>query len=950
MWPPAQYVGPSAAEVSMKVRILTQLAPLARSVSEALEAAGHEVEVRSQPAFACELRHTSATTARALSDLADQLRPLAPVSTRVGRLDEADVELHLGERKPLSGWDLKLHTDSAPLAERLRQRYAELGFAFDGVDEQDVESSRMTYGGATAFARQVIRWFLRQEGITVTEDKSWSDEDNDVWLYLRDPLFDGRDLRPHVGVHIVGDDFEQMELLAAALGEAGFAQVTFGADTDGGRKLSIELGPYRKHEANASLLRRTVADFLQGHAIDDERYPLVVEDGAGATAQICLPLQAVVDGRVPPYAGAFPDRWDVVLRTDDRTQVEAVRSAFEQAGYAVRFEPLEGPTVAFQARWGAAASQYPVVELVTRQLHALRDALEADESFRVVTTKAFDDDDPRIELTLPTTGLSRSGFLHHLRMACAEYDFTLRAPDPNAYRALTDAIGGYGFRGFRSTADSDYSDHALKYGGAPPQLIEHLADVIERVTGVRPAVEKAWGDTDHDIWLCVPSPSRTLTSLSSAPLLASLAAWFTDEEEEEGEARPFIEIGEHEVRIGHVHLPRGKSAHPLVPREELFDHYCVDQLTAETLLHVAESVSLGEPCLLEGETSVSKTSVVQLLGLLAQRPVVRLNLNGQTDTGELVGRYVPQNTASLPVEPEELLAAVELLEDESRFILERARDQGRTLSEVEIQQIVANERMTVRPWRWQDGLVVAAMRHGWWLVLDELNLAEPQILERLNSLLERHPTLVLTEHDNSVFGPGGHPVHPDFRIFATMNPAEYAGRSVLSPAYRDRWRAYRYVEAPGEAEYRAMLAFGVFGTEPDVRVLGRAYTGRQRTPPYGALAEVPQIERFLAALARFHAGLERAVGRSGGLGSRRRERYVFTRRGLLAVMDYLVSAVADADPVRAMRVALYRYYLGRVGQAEDRAVVIELLDAAGIGPHTWNLDGPLPDEDSEGEE
>ena len=33
-----------------------------------------------------------------------------------------------------------------------------------------------------------------------------------------------------------------------------------------------------------------------------------------------------------------------------------------------------------------------------------------------------------------------------------------------------------------------------------------------------------------------------------------------------------------------------------------------------------------------------------------------------------------------------------------------------------------------------------------------VNLAEPQILERLNSVLEPNPSLVLTECDNSVIG------------------------------------------------------------------------------------------------------------------------------------------------------------------------------------------------------
>jgi hypothetical protein len=235
------------------------------------------------------------------------------------------------------------------------------------------------------------------------------------------------------------------------------------------------------------------------------------------------------------------------------------------------------------------------------------------------------------------------------------------------------------------------------------------------------------------------------------------------------------------------------------------------------------------------------------------------------------------------------------------------------------------------------------MKQGWWVVLDELNLAEPQILERLNPVLERDPSLVLSEHDNSVIGGSGHPVHPHFRVFATMNPAEYAGRSPLSPAYRDRWRAYRFVPAPGESEYLSMLRFLVHGTQPDVSVQGRSWLGKPQQAPLAALADVDGIDDFLRALARFHAALEEAVGRRGGsratqLGGRRRERYVFSRRGLLSVVDYLASHDLDDGGVPVLRRAIARYYLGRVQPGADQRVVARLLDAAGIGPSTWAPD------------
>ena len=81
---------------------------------------------------------------------------------------------------------------------------------------------------------------------------------------------------------------------------------------------------------------------------------------------------------------------------------------------------------------------------------------------------------------------------------------------------------------------------------------------------------------------------------------------------------------------------------------------------------VAQAVALREPCLLEGVTSTSKTSSILYLAALLNQPVVRLNLNGQTDTGELVGRFVPEHRIDdLPLDPEEMRDASELLEIET---------------------------------------------------------------------------------------------------------------------------------------------------------------------------------------------------------------------------------------------------------------------------------------------
>jgi len=229
------------------------------------------------------------------------------------------------------------------------------------------------------------------------------------------------------------------------------------------------------------------------------------------------------------------------------------------------------------------------------------------------------------------------------------------------------------------------------------------------------------------------------------------------------------------------------------------------------------------------------------------------------------------------------------------------------------------------------------------VILDEVNLAEPQILKRPNSLLKRDPSLVLTESDGSVLGPGGTPIHPDFRVFATMNPAEYAGRAALSPAHRNRWRGYRMVPDPDERGYLAMTRRLVFGVQPDVHAQGRTWAGlADGVATHGVLASVPQVDGLLEALVCFQVALENATGQRFGsrarIGARRKERYVFTRRDLLSVLDYLASplTIGSASTTWTFREAIQRYYLGRVQTAEDRRLVACLLDAAGIGPRTWS--------------
>jgi len=83
---------------------------------------------------------------------------------------------------------------------------------------------------------------------------------------------------------------------------------------------------------------------------------------------------------------------------------------------------------------------------------------------------------------------------------------------------------------------------------------------------------------------------------------------------------------------------------------------------------------------------------------------------------------------------------------------------------------------------WVDGPLVRAMKDGRWFLLDNANLCNPSVLDRLNSLAEIGGHLALTERglvDGTVqlINP-----HPNFRLIMAMDPT----RGELSRAMRNR--------------------------------------------------------------------------------------------------------------------------------------------------------------------
>ncbi|XP_011702049.1 PREDICTED: midasin-like [Wasmannia auropunctata] len=170
-------------------------------------------------------------------------------------------------------------------------------------------------------------------------------------------------------------------------------------------------------------------------------------------------------------------------------------------------------------------------------------------------------------------------------------------------------------------------------------------------------------------------------------------------------------------------------------------NYILTDSVRRNLKDLVRVVSIGKiPVLLQGDTSVGKTSLITYLAKTTGHVCVRINNHEHTDLQEYVGSYIADETGKLV---------------------------------------------------FKEGVLVDAMRKGYWIILDELNLAPSDVLEALNRVLDDNRELFIPETQQVV------KAHEHFMLFATQNPPGlYGGRKVLSRAFRNRFVELHFDEIP----------------------------------------------------------------------------------------------------------------------------------------------------------
>jgi len=238
----------------------------------------------------------------------------------------------------------------------------------------------------------------------------------------------------------------------------------------------------------------------------------------------------------------------------------------------------------------------------------------------------------------------------------------------------------------------------------------------------------------------------------------------------------------------------------------------------------------------------------------AQSSVIRhlLRLVCHCSTSTIIGIELEDIVKSLEDTVKSLEDTVKSFEDTVKSLEEATVlgvPQVSELLDEALALLLSNETFKIEQaqFEWVDGLLIQALQHGDWLVLDNANLCNASVLDRLNSLLEPDGYLSINEHPTENGQARILKPHPNFRIFLTMDPRN----GELSRAMRNRaielFVPAFNVEMPSEsaAGFSLEAAMYRFRNFRKLKISDDPSTAiADVTGDHLSFSDVPLIERF----------------------------------------------------------------------------------------------------------
>ncbi|KJH53347.1 ATPase family protein [Dictyocaulus viviparus] len=192
----------------------------------------------------------------------------------------------------------------------------------------------------------------------------------------------------------------------------------------------------------------------------------------------------------------------------------------------------------------------------------------------------------------------------------------------------------------------------------------------------------------------------------------------------------------------------------------------------QLLERLAVCVQNREPVLLVGETGIGKTYVVQSLATILNVTLKVVNLCPSSDAAELISGSA---FAYFLIATAEKALSKKSNKKDPRWatIIVRAK------------RIRSGLDRGATPFIMDRGAVLEAAQDGHWLLIDEINLAPPECLDAIVDAISKD-------------------VHPNFRLFACMNPCTDVGRRRIPASVRTRFTEF-YVSDTKDFQQLALI-------------------------------------------------------------------------------------------------------------------------------------------------
>ncbi|EPS68043.1 hypothetical protein M569_06727 [Genlisea aurea] len=372
------------------------------------------------------------------------------------------------------------------------------------------------------------------------------------------------------------------------------------------------------------------------------------------------------------------------------------------------------------------------------------------------------------------------------------------------------------------------------------------------------------------------------------------------------------------------------------------------------LERIACSVQHNEPVLLVGETGTGKTTLVQTLASRLGQKLIVLNLSQQSDVADLLGGFKPTDArfVCIPLYKEfEILFTNSFSSKDNQGFLSQLRKfvtdknwkmllngfhkgvrkiveigkaspgNKRKRTDVLLQawesfstklekaraQVSASDGMV---FSFVEGAFITALRNGDWILLDEVNLAPPEILQRVIGVLDNEKgSLCLAERGDIDYISR----HSNFRMFACMNPATDAGKRDLAYSIRSRFTEY-YVDDALD--------------DDDLALFVECFTGNDSSCTPG------NIVRFYKDAKRSEERLQDGAN----------QRPHFSLRSLYRAMEYLVKAKRHFGFERSLYDGFSMFFLNMLDDASSKSMnnlICKHLLSVAVAPQPLPFDSYL---------